>query len=73
MFHVSLYLKMKIKNRKTKILTPWCHAHSGVEFFIFCDRIYLGEIETEFENTLACLSGAQVGSNPEKNWRSKIS
>ena len=33
---------------------------------------YLGEIETEFENTLACLSGAQIGSNQEK-WRSKIS
>ena len=34
---------------------------------------YLGEIETEFENTLPCLSGAQMGSNQEKNWRSKIS
>ena len=27
---------------------------------------YLIEIETEFENTLACLSGAQMGSNREK-------
>ena len=27
---------------------------------------YLGEIETEFENTSACLSGAQMGSNHEK-------
>ena len=26
---------------------------------------YLGEIVTEFENTLACLSGAQMGSNHE--------
>ena len=34
---------------------------------------YLGEIETGFENTLACLSVAQMGSNYEKNWRSKIS
>ena len=34
---------------------------------------YLGEIKTEFENTLACLSGAQMDSNHEKNWRSKIS
>ena len=33
---------------------------------------YLGEIVTEFENTLACLSGAQMGSN-HKKWRSKIS
>ena len=27
---------------------------------------YLGEIETELENALACLSGAQMGSNYEK-------
>ena len=33
---------------------------------------YLGEIEKEFENTLACLSGAQMGSNHAKKWRSKI-
>ena len=33
---------------------------------------YLGKIETEFENTLASLSGAQKGSTHEKNWRSKI-
>ena len=30
-------------------------------------------METEFENILACLSGAQMDSNHEKNWRSKIS
>ena len=29
--------------------------------------MYLGEIETEFENTFSCLSGAQMGSNHEKN------
>ena len=34
---------------------------------------YLGEIKNEFENTLACLSGAQTSSNHEKNWRLKIS
>ena len=28
---------------------------------------YLGEMETEFKNTLACLSGTQMGSNHEKN------
>ena len=27
---------------------------------------YLGEMEIEFENTLACLSGAQMGSNHKK-------
>ena len=27
---------------------------------------YLGEIETKFENILACLSGAPKGSNHEK-------
>ena len=34
---------------------------------------YLGKIETELENTLACLSGAQMGSNHEKiqNWGRK--
>ena len=26
-------------------------------------------METEFENTLACLSGAQIGLNHEKKWR----
>ena len=31
----------------------------------------LGEIETEFENTLPCLSGAQMGSNYGKNWDQK--
>ena len=34
---------------------------------------YLGEIEKEFKNTLACLLGAQMGSNHAKKWRSKIS
>ena len=34
---------------------------------------YLCEMETEFENTLACLSGTQMGSNHGKKWRSKIS
>ena len=28
---------------------------------------YLGEIETEFKNTLACLSGAQMGSKHGKS------
>ena len=28
---------------------------------------YLSEIKTEFENTFACLSGAQMGLNHEKN------
>ena len=28
---------------------------------------YLGKIETEFKNTLACLSEAQMGLNHEKN------
>ena len=36
-------------------------------------RLYFGKIETEFENILACLLGAQMGFNHEKNWRSKIS
>ena len=33
-----------------------------------CDRIpiYLDEIEAEFQNTLACFSGAKRGSNHQK-------
>ena len=56
-----------------------CASHRGVKLHtaesIFSSFVieYLGEIETEFKNTLACLSGAQMGSNREKNWRSKIS
>ena len=45
-------------------------AESNFSYFVI---EYLGEIETEFKNTLACLSGAEMGSNHEKNWRSKIS
>ena len=37
-------------------------AHRG-NHFVF---EYLGEIETEFENTLGCLSDVQMGSNHEK-------
>ena len=40
-------------------------AHRGVEFLNFVIQ-YLGKIKTDFENTLACLSGAQIGSNQEK-------
>ena len=34
---------------------------------------YLGEIEIKFENTLACLSGAQMGLNHKKTggWKSR--
>ena len=35
------------------------------EFFFKFE--YLGEIETQFENILACLSGAYMGANHEKN------
>ena len=33
---------------------------------------YLGEIETEFKNTGACLLGAQIGSNHEKTGGKKF-
>ena len=54
---------------------PWCASHRRVKIEIFtslCVIEYLGEIKTEFQNTLACLLGVQMGSNHEKNWRSKI-
>ena len=40
--------------------------HTGESNFSMFMIEYLGEIETEFENTLARLSGAQMGSNYEK-------
>ena len=43
-------------------LTQRCDVHSGDNFVIEC----LGEIKNKFENTLVCLSGAQMGSNYEK-------
>ena len=51
---------------KPKILTPRCHAHLGVNFFLLCDRISQRNW-IRIQNTLACLSGAQIGSNHEKN------
>ena len=44
-------------------LHPRCAAHHGDNFVIE----YLSEIETKLENTLACLSGAQMDLNHEKN------
>ena len=38
----------------------------GLEIFSNFVIEYFGEIEKEFENTLACLSGAQIGSKHEK-------
>ena len=43
-------------------MTPRWDAHRGA----FLKYEYLGEIETDFENILACLSGALMGSNHEK-------
>ena len=48
-------------------LSPPYDAHRGNNFLIE----NLGEIETEFENTLGCLLGAQMGSNHEINWGRK--
>ena len=36
--------------------------HTVVSNFSNFVMEYLGEIETEFDNTLACFSGAQIGS-----------
>ena len=43
-----------------------------LDFFVieYFDEI---ETETEFENTLSCWSGPQMGLNHDKNWRSEIS
>ena len=58
----SLRYKMLIYFKK-KCLSQRCAAHCGDYFVIE----YLSEIGTEFENTLSCLSGAQIGLNHEKN------
>ena len=46
----------------TRRSSPRYDAHHGDNFVIE----YLGEIGTKFENTLACISEAQMGSNHEK-------
>ena len=38
-YHVRKDLKKNFLFAKTKILTRWCNAHCGVEFFKLCDRI----------------------------------
>ena len=50
---------------KEKILRIYVMHTAESNFSIFVIE-YLGVIETEFENILACLSRAQMGSNPEK-------
>ena len=43
-------------------LSQRCAAHRGDHFVIE----YLGDIETKFEYTLVCFSGAQMGFNCEE-------
>ena len=56
---------------KEKILSVkfWLHSvmHTVESNFSNLVIEYLGKIETEFENILVCLSGAQTGSNHAKN------
>ena len=60
-------LKYKYWYTKNIFWTPRCATHCRDNFVIE----YLGEMETEFENTFTCLSEAQMGSNHEKNWGPK--
>ena len=48
---------------KNFFLSHRCAAYHGNHFVIE----YLVEIKAKFKNTLACLSGAQMGLNYEKN------
>ena len=50
---------------KPTILIPQCHSHNIVRIFEILIE-YLREIETEFANISACLSGDQMGPNHEK-------
>ena len=58
------YARIALKYKMLKfLLTLRCAAHCEDPFVIE----YLGEIETEFKNTLGCLSGAKMDSNHERN------
>ena len=65
------------RDNQEKSLKGWTHLswkkRFEEHFFDFLNFVieYLGEIETDIENTLACLSGAQIGLNHEKNWGRK--
>ena len=41
-YHLRKDMKIKIFDVKTNILTSWCDAHCGVEFFELCDQISRG-------------------------------
>ena len=54
---------------KKNVSSQWCAAHRSDHFVIE----YLGEIETEFENTLACMFiRGPNGIESWTKWRSKI-
>ncbi len=62
----------KCKNRLPDLKFIWLSAVSdSADKKYFFE--YLREIETEFENSLRCESGAHMGSINEKNLRPKIS
>ena len=69
--------RKKMEEHIFDLLSPnfWlrCVMHTAMSNFPNFVIVYLGEIDTELENTLACLSGAQIGSNCEKNggWKSR--
>ena len=61
-FRIQFRIRREIRSQSSKNSIPRCDAHRGVSKKFE----YLDEIETEFENTLPSLSGAQMGSNHEK-------
>ena len=69
--------KEKILRKKFDLLSLkfWLSVvmHTTESNFLNFVIEYIGEIKTEFENTLPCLSEAQMASNHEKKLRSKIS
>ena len=67
-FFYILQLPHTVISNSEKLTHP--NAQGKVEFFNFVIE-YLSKIVTEFENTLDCLSGAQIGLN-HKKWRQKI-
>ena len=62
-----------LKNKKLELtMSKTLNLHTAESEFSNFMIENVGEIETEFENTSACTSGAQIGSYHEKNWTSKI-
>ena len=70
-YYVRKDLKILCWIAKTIILTPRCDAHSGVEFFVLCDRISWGNWNRIRKYFSLFIRGPD-GFESWKKWSSKI-